>query len=252
MDLNKLKRLMEKLRSEEGCPWDKAQDFDTLKTFLIEEAYEVLEAIEEKNMEKLKEELGDLLFQIIFQAQIAEERGFFNLKDVLDTIYEKMVLRHPHVFGDKKLKTKEEVLERWEMRKHKNSRAGEIKIPLQLPALLKSFRITDRAKQLGFDWEKVKDIEEKLKEELKEFCLSYRKDKDKAEEEIGDILFTIANISRHLKIDPEVALQKTNNKFLKRFNFVLKMIKERGINPKDLKLDDWDKFWEEAKRQLEM
>ena len=246
MDLKKLKNLMEKLRSKEGCPWDKAQNFDTLKTFLLEETYEVLEAIEEKDYEKLKEELGDLLFQIIFQTQIAEEENLFTLEDVIENVYRKMVSRHPHVFGDLKLKTKEEVLERWEERKHRSS-DGEIKVPAALPALLKSYRLTDRAKQLGFDWEKVEDIEEKLREEVEEFCNILKKDKEKAKEEIGDIFFVIANISRHLKIDPEEALQRTNNKFLKRFNFMLKKIRERNINPKDLTLKEWDELWEEAK-----
>lgn len=246
MDLKKLKNLMEKLRSEEGCPWDKAQNFETLKTFLLEETYEVLEAIDNKDYEKLKEELGDLLFQIIFQAQLAEEEGKFTLQEVIENVYNKMVSRHPHVFGDIKLKTKEEVLKSWELRKHKSS-DGEINVPKILPALLKSYRLTDRAKQLGFDWEKVEDVEEKLKEEVEEFCLVLKEDKEKAKEEIGDILFVIVNISRHLKIDPENALQSTNDKFLKRFNFMLKKIKEKNINPKDLSLKEWDELWEEAK-----
>jgi MazG family protein len=249
MDLKKLKDLMEKLRSKEGCPWDKAQNFETLKTFLLEETYEVLEAIDEKDWIKLKEELGDLLFQIIFQTQLAEEEGKFTLKDVIENVYNKMVLRHPHVFGDKKLKTKEEVLQRWEERKHKSS-DGEINVPKNLPALLKSYRLTDRAKQLGFDWEKVEDIEEKLKEEVEEFCNVLKEDKEKAKEEIGDIIFVLANISRHLNISPEDALQRTNDKFLKRLNFMLKKIKEKNINPKDLSLKEWDNLWEEAKNSL--
>lgn len=249
MNLRKLKNLMEKLRSEEGCPWDRAQNFETLKTFLLEETYEVLEAIDKESPEKLKEELGDLLFQIIFQAQLAEERGFFKLEDVIESVYKKMVLRHPHVFGDTKLKTKEEVLERWEQRKHKSSKGG-IDVPFTLPALLKAYRLSDKAKQLGFDWEKVEDIEEKLREEVEEFCSALKEDKEKAKEEIGDILFVIANISRHLKIDPEDALQNTNKKFLKRLNFMLKKLKENKIEPKSLKIEEWDKLWEEAKENF--
>lgn len=246
MHLKKLKKLMETLRSEKGCPWDKVQNFETLKTFLLEETYEVLEAIEEKNGEKLKEELGDLLFQIIFQAQIAEEEGLFNLNDVIENVYYKMVSRHPHVFESENLKTKEEVLERWEKRKQDFSQDG-INVPDNLPALLKAYRLTDRAKQLGFDWEKVEDIEEKLKEEIAEFC-NELKNKDKGlKDELGDILFVIANIARHLKIDPEDALQRTNKKFLNRFNFMLKKIKEKKIDPKKLNLEAWDKLWEEAK-----
>lgn len=249
MDLKKLKELMEKLRSEEGCPWDRAQNFETLKTFLLEETYEVLEAIDEKNPEKLKEELGDLLFQIIFQSQLAEEEGYFKLEDVIENVYRKMVTRHPHVFGEMKLKTKEEVLERWEQRKHKSSKGG-IDVPLTLPALLKAYRLSDKAKQLGFDWQRVEDIEEKLREEVEEFCGVLKEDKEKAKEELGDILFVLANIARHLRIDPEDALQNTNSKFLKRFNFILRKLKERNIDPKSLKIEEWDRFWEEAKENL--
>lgn len=249
MDLKKLKKLMEKLRSREGCPWDRAQNFETLKTFLLEETYEVLEAIDEKNPQKLKEELGDLLFQIIFQAQLAEEEGYFNLEEVVENIYEKMVKRHPHVFGDQKLKTKEEVLERWEQRKH-NSSKGEINIPPILPALLKAYRLSDRAKQLGFDWERVEDIEEKLREEVEEFCFALKESRERAKEEIGDLLFVVANISRHLKIDPEEALQNSNRKFLNRLNYMLKKIKEKGMDVKELKISDWDKLWEEAKKKI--
>ncbi|MEJ5166781.1 MAG: nucleoside triphosphate pyrophosphohydrolase [Thermoanaerobaculia bacterium] len=249
MDLKKLKKLMEKLRSEEGCPWDRAQNFETLKTFLLEETYEVLEAIDEKDPEKLKEELGDLLFQIIFQAQLAEERGYFKLEEVIENVYKKMVDRHPHVFGDIKLKTKEEVLERWEQRKHKSSKDG-IDAPSTLPALLKAYRLSDKAKQLGFDWQRVEDIEEKLKEEVGEFCKALKEERERAKEELGDILFVLANIARHLRIDPEAALQSTNSKFLKRFNFILKKLKEKGIEPKSLKIEEWDKLWEEAKKNF--
>lgn len=249
MDLKKLKNLMEKLRSDKGCPWDKAQNFETLKTFLLEETYEVMEAIESKDAEKLKEELGDLLFQIVFQAQIAEEQGLFNLNDVIENVYNKMVSRHPHVFESENLKTKEEVLERWEKRKQDFSQNG-INVPDTLPSLLKAYRLTDRAKQLGFDWEKIEDIEEKLKEEVAEFCNELKKKDKGLKDELGDILFVIANIARHLKIDPEDALQKTNKKFLNRFNFMLKKIKEKNINPKYLKLEDWDKLWEEAKENI--
>lgn len=249
MSLKKLKKLMQILRSDEGCPWDRAQNFKKLKKFLLEETYEVLEAMEKNDREKLKEELGDLLFQIVFQSQLAEEEGSFCLEDVIESVHKKMIERHPHVFGGKKLKTKGEVLQKWELRKHKSSQ-GEINIPKALPALLKAYRLTVRARQLGFDWEKVNDIEKKLREELEEFCSIFKKNKNKAEEELGDILFVIANISRHLKIDPENALQKANNKFLKRLNFMLKKIRKENIDLKDLKIKEWDKYWEEAKKKI--
>jgi len=250
-DLKDLKALMARLRSEEGCPWDRAQTLESLKMFLLEETYEVLDAIDGGDPEKLKEELGDLLFQIVFQARLAEEAGWFTVHDVAAGIHVKMVARHPHVFGDSKLNTKEEVLERWESRKHARSQDGFLSgIPDHLPSLLKAYRITDRARQLGFDWEKAEDIKEKLKEELDEFLEVFDSDRKKAKEELGDILFTLANIARHFHADPEDALQGANRKFITRFTSILQKLKEKGKDPKDLSLKEWDELWEEAKEAV--
>lgn len=239
---------MARLRSEEGCPWDRAQTLESLKTFLLEETYEVLDAIEGGDPAHLKEELGDLLFQIVFQARLAEEAGWFTLEEVADGIHEKMVVRHPHVFGENRLNTPAEVLERWEGRKHSKSQDGFLKgIPEQLPGLLKAYRITDRARQLGFDWEKTEDIKAKLREEMEEFLEIFDTDRKKAKEELGDILFTLANLARHFETDPEDALQKTNRKFISRFTSILRTLKEQGREPKSLSLDEWDVLWIMAK-----
>jgi tetrapyrrole methylase family protein/MazG family protein len=239
---------MERLRSDDGCPWDRAQTLESLRTFLLEETYEVLEAMDGGDPEKLKEELGDLLFQIVFQSRLAEEAGWFTLEEVASGIHDKMVARHPHVFGEKRLDTPAEVLERWESRKHSKSQDGFLKgIPEHLPGLLKAYRVTDRARQLGFDWEKTDDIKAKLREELDEFLDVFDSDRKKAKEEMGDILFTLANIARHFQTDPEDALQGTNRKFITRFTAILKRLKDEGRDPKDLTLAEWDVLWEEAK-----
>jgi tetrapyrrole methylase family protein/MazG family protein len=240
---------MARLRSPEGCPWDRAQTLDTLRTFLIEEAYEVLDALEGGDPAKLREELGDLLFQIVFQARLAEEAGWFTLDEVAAGIHEKMVIRHPHVFGgDDRLDSPEAVLERWEKRKHKKEKDGFLGgVPTHLPALLKAYRLSDRAAQLGFDWERPEDIKKKLKEEVEEFVAVYGSDAVKAREELGDILFTLANIARHARIDPEDALQAANQKFSARFTAVLRQLKDEGRDPHALSLEEWDRHWEGAK-----
>jgi MazG family protein len=240
---------MVRLRSPEGCPWDRAQTLDTLRTFLIEEAYEVLDALEGGDPAKLREELGDLLFQIVFQARIAEEAGWFTLDEVAAGIHEKMVVRHPHVFGgDDRLDSPEAVLARWEKRKHQKEKDGFLGgVPAHLPALLKAYRLSDRAAQLGFDWERPEDIKAKLKEELEEFMAVHGSDAAKAREELGDILFTLANIARHARIDPEDALQAANQKFSARFTAILRKLKAEGRDPRAVSLEEWDRYWEAAK-----
>jgi len=247
--LGDLRSLMARLRSPEGCPWDRAQTLDTLRTFLVEEAYEVLDAMDAGDPAKLREELGDLLFQVVFQARIAEEAGWFTLDEVASGIHDKMVARHPHVFGGADpLDSPEAVLERWEGRKHKKEKDGFLGgVPARLPALLKAFRLTDRAAQLGFDWDRPEDIKTKMKEELDEFLAVHGSDAGKAREELGDILFTLANIARHARIDPEDALQDANRKFSARFTAILRQLKDEGRDPHSLTLEEWDRYWEGAK-----
>lgn len=247
----RLVRIMETLRSEKGCPWDRVQTRETLKSFIVEEAYEVLEALDSGIPEQIKEELGDLLFQILFQAEIAKERGEFNIDDVLDSITEKMILRHPHVFGDLKIDTPEEVLQRWD--EHKK-REGKLKgslmegLPAILPALLRAMRVQERASRVGFDWQDPLEVFEKIQEEIAELKENIERSQKKAvEEEIGDLLFSIVNLSRLLGINPEEALRKTVNKFVKRFQYIEEKAKKEGLELSRMSLEDMERLWQEAK-----
>lgn len=253
-DLNRLVEIMSILRSEKGCPWDKEQDLHSLRSFLLEEVYEVIEAINKDDSDKLKEELGDLLFQIIFVAQIGREKGLFSLEEIINFCYQKMLRRHPHVFGEKKVDNSIEVLKQWEMIKGKeksekiNGLLLEDVDPL-LPALLKTHLITTKASRIGFDWSVVDQIIDKLKEELSELQQAIKlRNREEMEHEIGDLLFAAANISRFLGVNPEIALQKINKNFITRFNYIETKLKERGKTLEDSNLDEMDALWEEAKK----
>jgi len=242
--------LMKKLRGAKGCPWDKKQTPESLKTYIIEEAYELVEAIEQGAPEKICEELGDLLFQIIFQAQIFSERKKFNLNDVIERIYNKMIFRHPHVFGNKKISTPEQVKQQWvELKKNsqaKNSVLGEV--PKILPALLRARRLTDNASQVGFDWERTGQVIEKVKEEWEELVQATKTQKTKEiEYEFGDLLFVLVNLSRFLKVNPEDALRKATDRFEKRFRHIETEAKRKGKELKAMTLSEMDLLWEEAK-----
>lgn len=247
--LEKLIEIMEKLRAK--CPWDREQTRESIKPFLIEETYEVIEAIDEGDPQKIKEELGDLLFQIIFQCQIAKERGEFTIDDVMEQIANKMVSRHPHVFGNAEYKTAEEVLEQWEERKKKEGKQRESileGIPRALPALIKAQRVQSRAAKVGFDWKDINDVLEKLNEELREFREALdKKSQEDIEDELGDIFFSLVNISRFVGVNPEDALRKTISKFISRFRYIEIKAKEMGKNLSEMTLEEMDKLWEEAK-----
>lgn len=250
MEIEELIKIMESLR--EKCPWDKKQTSQSLRPYLIEEAYEVIEAIEEKDPEKIKEELGDLLFQIVFHARIAKERGEFEFKDIVSKVSEKMISRHPHVFGEAKYATAEEVVSHWEAQKKKEGKLRESLldgVPKDLPSLLRAHRLQDRASKVGFDWHKVEDVVSKLDEEVGEFKESLESaNKDEMEEEMGDMLFMLVNISRFVGVNPESALRKTVAKFIDRFGYIEKKAKERGVRLQDMGLDEMDRLWEEAKK----
>ena len=252
--LDKLIEIISLLRSEKGCPWDREQDLQNLRSFLLEEAYEVVEAIDKKDPNKLKEELGDLLFQIIFIAQIAKEQGIFPLEEVIDFCYQKMVRCHPHVFGKKKVDTSGEVLKQWEMIKQEEKSEQNKGFLMEnfgelLPALMRSYIITTKASRVGFDWQGVEQIIKKLKEELSELQQAIRaRNKEQIEHEVGDVLFAAANISRFLGINPEIALQKVNKTFIRRFNYIEKRLKERGKSLEESNLPEMDALWEEAKK----
>jgi tetrapyrrole methylase family protein/MazG family protein len=253
MDLNKLIEIMAALRGEKGCPWDREQTRESLKPFIVEEAYEVLEAIDEKNSEAIKEELGDLLFQIVFQCRIAEERGEFGMAEVIEKIGKKMIARHPHVFGDADYKTTDEVLVHWEAQKKREGKQRESildGVPKTLPSLLRAHRLQDRASRVGFDWEKVEDVLPKLEEELNEFRTALKgKKQTEIEDELGDIFFVLVNISRFVGVNPEDALRKTISKFISRFRYIEMATADKGKSLSDMSLAEMDELWDEAKKK---
>jgi tetrapyrrole methylase family protein/MazG family protein len=242
---------MDTLRARDGCPWDRQQTHESLKPFLIEEAYEVIEALEKGDAREFAEELGDLLFQILFHTRIAKEEGRFTISDVLEICTEKMIRRHPHIFGDSTAATPEEVLDTWERIKKKEHRRPSILdgIPKQLPALLKAHRIQDRVSRVGFDWKMASEVFDKIDEELAEFrAAQAEQDRDKIEHEFGDILFTLVNLSRFLAINPEDSLQKTIARFSGRFKAVEKKLDDTGKKPGEVSLEEMDKLWDSVKR----
>ena len=253
MDLDELINIMSALRGEKGCPWDREQTMESLKPFIVEEAYEVLEAIDEKNPEDVKEELGDLLFQIVFQCQIAKEKGDFDMADVIEKIGKKMIARHPHVFGDADYKTSAEVLVHWEAQKKREGKQRESLlegVPRTLPSLLRAHRLQDRAARVGFDWDKVGDVMKKLDEEIGEFKEAMEKNNEDAiEEELGDVLFMLVNISRFIGVNPEDALRKTISKFISRFRYIEMAAADSGRTLSDMTLAEMDALWDEAKEK---
>jgi MazG family protein len=247
--------LMATLRGPEGCPWDRKQTTESLKPFLVEECYEVLDALDEGSSEKIKEELGDLLFQIVFHARIAEEQGHFSLHDVIATNIEKMTRRHPHVFGDARLSTDKEVLANWEEIKKKEKGYEQRKsilegVPRHLPSLLRAQSIQERAARVGFDWSRIDDALPKLDEEIAEFKESLRRENAPGiEEELGDIFFMLVNISRFLGVNPENALRKTIIKFIQRFRFIEESAVDAGITLNDMSLDEMEALWQKSKEK---
>ena len=255
-----LVKVMKRLRAPDGCPWDREQSYQSLRRYIIEEAYELIQAIENENFENMCEECGDLLLQVVFVGCLAEERGDFTLSEVIDHITEKMIRRHPHVFGEVRVKNSDEVLKNWEQIK-----VGERKgrdedpslmagIPRGMPALLRSYRMQERAAKPGFDWPAgdtapvFAKVEEELAE-VKEAAAS--KDKEKTAEEVGDLLFAAVNLARHLKVDPEIALHSACEKFAGRFRSVEKAVEGSGRSWKDHSLADLEEYWQQAKKQKE-
>ena len=259
-NIEKLVELVARLRGENGCQWDREQTRETLKPMLIEEAFETLDALDSGDPSDLKEELGDLLFQIVFHAQIANEKGEFDLGDVIDSSHEKMTRRHPHVFGTTDLKTSEDVLKNWEDIKAAekgiestscpdSARSLLDGIPKKIPALYRAYQMTAKASRVGFDWQRVDDILDKLNEETAELKEAIsRGSSDRISDEIGDLLFTAVNIARTLNIDPETALERSNRKFERRFRFIETAIKRQGRKLKDASLAEMDALWNEAKK----
>ncbi len=239
---------MEILRGPDGCPWDREQTHSTIVENLVEEAYEVCQAVAEGNDELLKEELGDVLLQVVFHSQMAKERKAFNLNMVIEGLLNKLYQRHPHVFGSEKLETAEEVLKNWEKLKAKKEGKGLFdSLPPALPALLYAKAVQERARRVGFDWSDEKGVVEKAIEELKEFTEA--KDEKELQAEMGDILFSLVNLARRKKINPEEALRQATERFKKRFLQMEKEAEEKGVKLENLSLEELDKLWERAKEK---
>jgi tetrapyrrole methylase family protein/MazG family protein len=255
-EMVRLRRIMEQLRGPQGCPWDREQTLESLRTYLVEEAHEVIEAIDAGSSEALREELGDLLLQIVFQARVAEERGGFDIESVMKGIGDKIVSRHPHVFASGRLDNAEQVLQQWEQLKADERRGRKdasmfAGVPDALPALLKALRISSKAARVGFDWSDAAGVWSKLEEEMAELGEAVRRgDKDAVAEEIGDLLFTVANLARHEEVDPEQALQAANRKFIERFRYVEEAMARDGTRPAPERRDRMEALWEEAKAAL--
>ena len=259
----KLVAVQARLRAPNGCPWDREQTHESLRTYLIEEAYEVLEALESGNDAKFAEEMGDLLLQIVFHSQIAREEGRFTVADVIREIHAKMVRRHPHVFGKTRAKDSAEVLRNWEQIKAEERRAsGYLKssdstpkeaslldgVSKALPATMEGFQLTRKASRIGFDWEDASGVFEKMQEETQELRTALNERAQiRMEEELGDLLFAAVNLSRFLKIDPEIALKKANAKFSRRFRAMEHMARKSGREFKDLPRQEMESLWEAAK-----
>jgi len=261
--------LMDKLRSPDGCPWDREQTYATLAPMLLEEAYEAFEAVEdarEGRPNELRDELGDLLFQIVFYAQVAKERGEFTIDDVTSAIHAKMVRRHPHVFGDVNADDTATVLLNWEAMKAEERRAaGKTRsdgslldgVSSKAPALMEAHQLSTKAARVGFDWAKLEDIFAKLEEEIGELRAAIQThanseseaDHTQVREEIGDLLFAATNIARHLHVEPEAALKLTNRKFRRRFGYIETTLNKRGQTFDETSLDEMERLWQEAKKK---
>lgn len=252
-NFDNLVEIMRRLRGPGGCPWDAEQTHESLTRYLLEESYEVIEAIEAKSNDHLKEELGDLLLQPVFHAAIAEESGTFSIDDVITTLCDKLVRRHPHVFGDMNISDSNAQIENWEkikkLEKGDERKSALSGVPPQLPALLKAQKITEKAARVGFDWEHVDQVVAKVMEELHEFQEAMTQgSNERMEAELGDLLFAVVNLGRFMSINPEEALRKTIRRFQKRFEYVEQSLNDQGRHMNNTSLNEMDLLWEEAKK----
>ena len=245
----RLVEIMDRLREE--CPWDKKQTMDSLRYLTIEEMYELSDAILEKDMGEIKKELGDLLLHIVFYSRIASENNDFDIADVLNGISDKLIYRHPHIYGDVKVKDEKEVKKNWEKLKLKEGKKSVLEgVPKSLPAIVKAFRIQEKVRGVGFDWDNKTQVWQKVQEEIEE--LKYEETEnnhDRIESEFGDVLFALVNYSRFIDVNPEDALERTNKRFIKRFKLMEDKIKTDGYELSDMSFDEMDKYWEWAKKK---
>lgn len=251
--ISAFKRLLEIIDTlRDKCPWDREQTIETLRTLTIEETYELSDAILAKNTTEIKKELGDLIMHIVFYAKIASEQSLFDINDVLNSVCDKLVFRHPHVYGDTKVQDAKEVSENWEELKLKEKDGNKsllAGVPNSLPSMIKAYRIQDKARGVGFDWEEKEQVWDKVKEELGEFEENLRNNSNMSEKEaeFGDLLFSLINVARLYDINPDTALERTNSKFIGRFNYLESQTISQGKNLKEMSLEEMDKLWEEAK-----
>ncbi|MBY0756054.1 nucleoside triphosphate pyrophosphohydrolase [Clostridium sardiniense] len=254
-DINDLIALIDILRSDEGCPWDREQTHESIKNGIVEESYEVKDAIEKDDDNALIEELGDVLLHVIFHSSIGKEDGYFDFSDVIEGIYTKMIDRHPHIFKGKDICNSEEVVQNWDEIKKEEKGFETVTEELRgvanaLPALIRAHKIQNKARKVGFDWDNVEDASKKVTEELNEVLDVYNtEDKGKITEEVGDLLFACVNVARFLNVDEEEALNKTTDKFIRRFSFIEEQAISKGKNLRDMSLEEMDELWNEAKKQ---
>ena len=243
----RLVEIMDRLREE--CPWDKKQTIDSLRYLTIEEMYELSDAILDKNMDEIKKELGDLMLHIVFYSRIASEKKHFDITDVLNSISDKLIHRHPHIYGDVVANDIKQVKENWEKLKLKEGKKSVLEgVPKSLPAIVKAYRIQEKVRGIGFDWQNKNQVWDKFQEEIEEFQREEKNnDSEKMEEEFGDVLFSLVNYSRFVNINPEDALEKTNKKFIRRFQFMEQKIKEDGLDLSKLSFEQMNTFWDMAK-----
>ncbi len=245
-EIDRLIKIMDRLLSPQGCPWDREQTHESLTRYLIEESYEVIEAIKNQSMNDLREELGDVLLQVVFHAALAQKAGHFNFADVVEAVSNKMIERHPHVFASMNLESSEDVMNHWEnFKREKGKKTVLAGIPAMLPALMRAEKLQEKAARVGFDWPSPEGAIEKFKEEIEEF--NRAENHTNQQEEMGDILFAIVNVARLTNIEPEQALQLTNDKFIRRFNYIEENIKASGGIMGQMDLETMDLLWEEAK-----
>ena len=243
----RLLNIMDELR--EKCPWDKKQTMQTLRHLTIEESYELTDAILDNDLDEVKKELGDLMLHIVFYSKIASETKEFNIADVMNGICEKLIHRHPHIYGDVKVADEEEVKRNWEKLKLKEGKESVLEgVPKSLPALVKAMRIQEKARGIGFDWDNETQVWDKVKEEVEELQVELDAKSDKIEDEFGDVLFSLINYSRFINVNPETALEKTNKKFINRFQYMERETKKEGKELSEMSLEEMDVYWEKAKR----
>lgn len=245
---DKLLTIMDELR--EKCPWDRKQTFETLRHLTIEETYELADAIIENDSQEVKKEVGDLLLHIVFYAKIGSENNEFDMKDIVDSLNEKLIRRHPHIYSDAVADDAKQVAENWEQIKLKEGSKSTLSgVPKTLPALIKAYRIQDKARGVGFDWDNEQQVWAKVEEEIAEMKFEIEAgNKDKIEQEFGDTLFALINYSRFIDVNPETALERTNKKFIHRFQFIEQEVLKQNKNMKDMTLSELDKIWDEAKK----